>query len=550
MSDGDRMAEAPQDARVVLAEHLSVYDGFTADDERPRDYSTGIPTLRFLTAALRRSMWLWCITAVAGLLIGLGLFFAHPPPFQASTKVVLQPDPVEQATTAILTDVALAESRTVAERATHQLGLRQSATSFLAAYTVTALTDRVLLITADAPSSSEAVARASALATQFLRLRAQQAEAQEQHVLAELQQQVTLAKQRIKSIRNEIGLVATQPGSPEQQSKLASLRAQFNHASSQLDQLVQTVTTEQANARLSATQMVQNSKVLDPAAPIPHSRFKLPALYACTGLIMGLVLGVGFVVVRALVSDRLRRRDDVAHALGASVTLSVGSVRAAGWLPTRRGLAAAQGRDVRRIAAHLRDAVPRSRGRAGALAVVAVDDARVAALSLASLAVSCAREGNQVVIADLVGGAPAARLLGAGKPGIRPVRVNSTHLVVAVPGRDNITPTGPFPQTSPRAQPAAPSEALTAAYAAADLILILARLDPALGGEHLATWADDAVVMVTAGRSSWTKIHAVGEMIRLAGMRLASAVLVGTDKTDESLGVTHPPTPPAPVAVP
>ena len=42
--------------------------------------------------------------------------------------------------------------------------------------------------------------------------------------------------------------------------------------------------------------------------------------------------------------------------------------------------------------------------------------------------------------------------------------------------------------------------------------------------------------MVTAGRSSWTRIHAVGEMIRLAGMYLVSAVLVGASKTDESLG--------------
>ena len=46
---------------------------------------------------------------------------------------------------------------------------------------------------------------------------------------------------------------------------------------------------------------------------------------------------------------------------------------------------------------------------------------------------------------------------------------------------------------------------------------------------------------MTAGRSSWTRIHAVGEMIRLAGMSLVSAVLVGADKTDESLGVTQPP---------
>ena len=66
-------------------------------------------------------------------------------------------------------------------------------------------------------------------------------------------------------------------------------------------------------------------------------------------------------------------------------------------------------------------------------------------------------------------------------------------------------------------------------------------LDPSFGGEHLATWATSAVVVVTAGRSSWTRIHAVGEMIRLAGTSLISAVLVGADKTDESLGVTQHP---------
>jgi len=45
--------------------------------------------------------------------------------------------------------------------------------------------------------------------------------------------------------------------------------------------------------------------------------------------------------------------------------------------------------------------------------------------------------------------------------------------------------------------------------------------------------------VMTAGRSSSTRIHAVGEMIRLAGTPLISAVLVGADKTDESLGATH-----------
>ena len=73
--------------------------------------------------------------------------------------------------------------------------------------------------------------------------------------------------------------------------------------------------------------MVEGSEVLDAAAPLPHSgRLKLAILYAATGLVAGLALGLGIVIVMALVSDRLRRRDDVAHALGAPVNLSVGSV--------------------------------------------------------------------------------------------------------------------------------------------------------------------------------------------------------------------------------
>ena len=79
------------------------------------------------------------------------------------------------------------------------------------------------------------------------------------------------------------------------------------------------------------------------------------------------------------------------------------------------------------------------------------------------------------------------------------------------------------------------------ACASADVLLTLTTLDPALGGEHLNTWATDAVAMVTAGRSSSTRVHGVGEMIRLSGTRLVSAVLVGADTADDSLGVSYTP---------
>ena len=40
--------------------------------------------------------------------------------------------------------------------------------------------------------------------------------------------------------------------------------------------------------------------MLDAAAPLPHSRLKPLVLYAAIGLIVGLVLGMAIVVIRAL----------------------------------------------------------------------------------------------------------------------------------------------------------------------------------------------------------------------------------------------------------
>jgi hypothetical protein len=47
--------------------------------------------------------------------------------------------------------------------------------------------------------------------------------------------------------------------------------------------------------------------------------------------------------------------------------------------------------------------------------------------------------------------------------------------------------------------------------------------------------------MITAGRSSAVRIHAAGELIRLAGARLASVVVLDADRSDESLGMASAP---------
>jgi hypothetical protein len=140
----------------------------------------------------------------------------------------------------------------------------------------------------------------------------------------------------------------------------------------------------------------------------------------------------------------------------------------------------------------------------------------------------------KVVVADLCAGAPAARLLGATEPGVTWVNTGRNRLAVVIPGPDEIIPVGPLERGSSRSEV---SEDLKKACAASDLVLTLSAVDPSLGADHLAGWATDAVVVVAAGKASATRLHAVGELLRVAGLTF-SAVLVGADATDESLGLT------------
>jgi capsular polysaccharide biosynthesis protein len=516
-----------------LPERLWAADDYPEIDDRPADSSTGLASLGFIRAALRRSAWLWCTMAIAGMAIGFGLSVKLHPVYQASTTLLLTPMTTsnEDVATPITNEEAVAHSRPVAQLVMGELGLQESVSRFLSSYTVTGVTDRILNITVSSPSSNDAVNQANAIAAGFLRYRAELVDAQQKLLFSSFDQEITTEKQYVASITTQIDQVSAKPSSPTQQSELANLQKQSGQATNALATLEQSIADQEASAEISTDTVVRDSQQLGPASPVPpHSKLKRSIEYTALGLLGGLALGLGIVVIRALVSNRLRRRDDVAHALGAPVKLSVGPVR----LARRRGLAAARSANVRRVAGYLNSAVlPRHHGPAS-LAVVPVDDVRVPALCLVSLALSRAQQDVKVVVADLCDGSPAARLLHVTAPGVQTVSVQGAQLVVMVPGRDEIAPAGPLPGKQGQAPAAEP---LAEACASADLLLTLAALDPSLGWEHLSGWARGAVAMVTAGQSSAARIRAVGEMIRLAGTRLISGVLIGVDKTDESLGV-------------
>jgi capsular polysaccharide biosynthesis protein len=535
-----------------LPDRLWLDDDFVPMPEgADADFNGGLASVGYVKSALGRAAWVWCGTAVLGLVIGLGLLGAAPPAAQATTTILITHSPIEDPVAAMETDTAMAQSDAVAGRAIRQLGSHDTPVAFDGTYTATTVTERILTITARAPSGGAAIRAANVVAAQFLAFRASQLNSEQQQTLASLNQQITAAKQHVAALATQITAARAQPSSPAQHARIVVLQSEHNEASAALIVLEQTIRDDESTAQVNTAQQVKGSRVIEGAVLAHRSHLKLLVEYGGAGLAGGLALGLGLVAVRAMVSDRLRRRDDVARALGVPVKLSVRAVRISRWLPSRRGLAAAQGREMRRIVAHLRGVLARSvapksaaakSGRAAkALAVVCIDNVDVAALSVVSLAVATAQQGKRVVVADLSDGAHAARLLGVADAGLTAASVGDVRLQLAVPDRDDFVPSGPLNRTSPWVQLAPPSEALVTAYESADLLLTLVSLDPAIGADHLRTWASDVVAMVTAGRSSVTKVQAVGEMLRLAGSPLASAVLIGADKSDESLGVTEPP---------
>ena len=121
---------------------------------------------------------------------------------------------------------------------------------------------------------------------------------------------------------------------------------------------MQYVTSTKATAETNTNSMVTGSYVLNAATALPRSHLKGAALYVVGGLLIGLALGMGGVIITALLSRRLHRRDEVAAVLGAPVRLSVGPLR-----PRRLPLslprrAAKRKLDMKRVVMYLRSAVP------------------------------------------------------------------------------------------------------------------------------------------------------------------------------------------------
>lgn len=486
-----------------------------------------------IIAAIKQSKRICAIAAVVGLLLGGVLFITTKPSYQVSVAILITNDPSQDPVTQQATNQLLAQAPTLGAVMVKKLGLNETPTAFLKTYTVTVTSNQVLTIAINAPTEAQATDWASSLAAEFLQYRAQTLQDQQNTIFTAENQQLTQEQQALSALNKQISQVQSGSATAGNGTSLAALQAKRTKATASVAALEATVASTQATKRVTTTSMVSGSSILgmSPATAV-NSRKKTLIEYVIGGLLGGLVIGIGFIAVRAIVTDRLRRRSDIAEALGAPVRISVPTTGTAARSPGgRRGGGEPDG-GIGRVVGYLRNALPGNARGPATLAVIAVDNEKAVASIVADLAAACAHEGKRVLVADLSGGALAEHL-GETKPGVQSVTVNNDRIMLSLPASGDIAAVGPL---SRRGSIAAAGNGVAAAYSGADILITLAVLDPGVGADHLSTWANEAVAVVTAGASTTVKIHATGEMIRGAGIHLASAVLLGADRADESLG--------------
>ena len=542
------------------------------EDEPPSTTpaSPALVTLHFLLTALRRRWPVWVGLGCVGVLLGLGWALTLPPKTVGTVSLLLAHPPDADPQQALSTDVSLLRTRTLAVDVVEQLDLQMTPEEFQRSVVVLPASTDVLVLEVSGPDDTAAVARAGALADAYLAFRSSQ-------IRSQLEGQTRGTRERISSLRAQSEDLRKQydetgTGSPAAEQRASALLNQQAQVTTKLEVAQQTV----KDATLAADSVIDASFVLDPASrKSPPSEVRAILFAIASGLIGGTATGAGFVLVTALMSNRLRLREEVALALGAPVPISVaGRARASRW--TRRTRLPAASLEIlvdaldREVARPTRLGPPAAGTGRGPhettrrplptrLALATVDTGGAGQLVMTSLAARLGTEGLNVLLVDLTASGGLERALDSARdrrrarPGgvhlrpeqqpvrrrrvLREVPASLSRALVHRPDRVPSLARGPLDPLATSASDPPPAAPWPDAWDQADVWLTLAEVDPAVGVEHLRSWADEVVVLVAAGRSSAERLHTTGELVRVAGLRLRFAMMVGTDRTDETLGL-------------
>lgn len=502
------------------------------EDEYVGTPPSPLASLHYLTNALRRRWRTWVAAGVLGMVLVGAYTWQFPPKSTATVGLSLQHPSGTDAASQMQNDVVILMTRQVAGRTLAALHEDMTTDRFLKTYTGTAETSTILEIAVHAHGPEQAVRTATTLAKTYLAYRADQLRTSSTAEIAGVQNQIASLQSQLAAAQAQYTQFENDPA----QSRVASTALQQTITlRSQIGALQTTVQSAQS----ATDSLISSSVVLDPPAVVPTSRALDLMLILFAGAIGGLGLGIAAVILAALLSTRLRRRDDIALAAGAPVTHSVPRLRSrsltrtprAGGARGRRAPAAAYGLQV--LAQGLMAAVDHS--DTGRVALVTLDNEEDGLAVAAFAGAELTSERRQVFLVDLSSsGRMAERVDRAVGAAVRPSAAPTTHRpeVPAPFAR------GPLAEAAGRPSDLGHSDPTRARWDAADVVVAVAPGDLDTGLDHLAGWADSAVLLVTAGRSTAETIASTAGLLRSAGLSVDSVLVIGSDGTDQSLGRT------------
>ena len=296
--------------------------------------------LRSVAARLRRRSRVLAAAALAGLAAGV-VFVMVQPPALTSTSLVLLPTPAlaESSTSDVATQVHIALSVTVLERAGQAVAPPLPARSVEKMVDVSAPTNQLIQIDATSTKAADAQALSQAVADAYVGYVSNTAREVSAAALADLKLRRDDLQAQIGQLQNDIAAAtkrhqAVDPNSPggiKEAQLLAGLRTEQADLSVQLDKVEEKIASggpvgSSATVGTSVIQQATEARGL----PTPWRLL----IWAPLGALICLIVAGAVLLAATRRDPRLMLRDDIADAVGSPVLAAVRSLpqeSVAGW---------------------------------------------------------------------------------------------------------------------------------------------------------------------------------------------------------------------------
>jgi capsular polysaccharide biosynthesis protein len=278
------------------------------------------------------------VLAAFGAVIGAAAALVWPSAYASQTEVLLQ-GPREK--TEVLTEAQVAMSLAVLDRTATGLGWGVDGASLRDSVTAEVTNGNVIGITATAPDPNRARELAQRVTEEYITFSTElltNAANATKDVLsrrqATVEQHVTDMNQRITQLQGSFQLLDPRnPNGAEARAELERLRNERTDAFTELDNIDKQISDADVQASVGRDSLRVIEPAVTPSAPRPPTTVQM----IFGGAVLAVVLGALVQVMARLSDRRLRRRSDIAAAVGAPILGTVQPPAEATAVSTPRG---------------------------------------------------------------------------------------------------------------------------------------------------------------------------------------------------------------------